>query len=65
MNLGSWLMTGSGGMQAPTERVIDQAWLAELATMHDVESFKEETYPFTGESMCFMPHCVRSIVRWS
>jgi hypothetical protein len=43
MGIGGWLMTGSGGMQSLTEREIDRAWLAELATMEDVASFKDET----------------------
>ena len=43
VNLGGWLMPGSGGMQAITEREIDAAWLAELARLEDVDSFKEES----------------------
>lgn len=42
MNLGGWLMTGSGGMQAVADREIDRAWLVELASIQDVDSFKDE-----------------------
>jgi hypothetical protein len=46
LDLGGWLVTGSGGIQAGA-REIDHAWLAELALLQDVESFKEETVALT------------------
>lgn len=48
VDLGGWLMTGSGGMQALTERVIDQGWLSELTMLVDVDSFKDETTALLG-----------------
>jgi hypothetical protein len=56
VDLGGWLMTGSGSMQAITERVIDQAWLAELTMLVDVESFKEETVALLGPVAKLLRH---------
>jgi hypothetical protein len=42
-SLDGWLMPGSSSLQIVGERPIDQAWLAELARMDDVDALREET----------------------
>ena len=42
-SMDGWLMPGSGSLQVVGERAIDQAWLAELARLDDVDSLRDET----------------------